>query len=565
MAGKLSEKLVENSTFSGNHVPKLTKIIYPWSGIFRDACYALVGSFLMQYVLISGVLSTDPDEYLHQYSLLTTLMMIAIIWDGINDPIMGFIVEKVHFKLGKFRPWILIGALGNTLAVILMFTVRPHGWGFVGTCIAFYLLWDTFFTMNDVGYWSMLPSLTSDSKERASLTTQTTVATSIGTFLMNICAVLLPTAFQSKGIGAAPVYAWLAVVTSVLFLVSQSLVFFLCKEKKRDPKQEEVSEKTKFLDLFKIIGKNSQLRAVVLSLFLYYLFAMLLTGIGQNYFYIVFGYGSNTGGMVYTVLTVFYIIGTVIAQVFYPALAKHFSKKKIIDTALIVCALMYLVFLLCGFPLFGDNPLAYNKPDEKNMFWIFGGTMWIYYLSATVFFGAQGIIYLCLLVMMQDSIDYQEWKFGERKESVAFAWRPLTVKIGSALQRGIILAAYAVSGVSVTINGISTAEGLNNSGWYREHPNGGTVDGVTHAGSLSSDTSLLISNVDKHQQLSVLGLIIIGFIVVCLLAMFLILKFGYKIDEKKEEEILSDLKLRHEEDAKAMKVSSNKTPDKKQV
>ena len=57
--------------------------------------------------------------------VITIAMMIALVWDGINDPIMGFLVEKFHFKAGKYKPWILIGAIGNAVAVALMFIVRP--------------------------------------------------------------------------------------------------------------------------------------------------------------------------------------------------------------------------------------------------------------------------------------------------------------------------------------------------------------------------------------------------------------------------------------------------------
>ena len=111
-------------TFSGNKVPRLTKFLYPFTGIFRDACYALVGSFLLTYAMTTGVLSSNVDTYNLQYGIITGAMMIALIWDGINDPIMGFIVEKCHFKAGKFKPWILIGAVGNAIAVSLMFLVR---------------------------------------------------------------------------------------------------------------------------------------------------------------------------------------------------------------------------------------------------------------------------------------------------------------------------------------------------------------------------------------------------------------------------------------------------------
>ena len=194
----MGKSLVKNSTFKGDSVPKLTKVLFPWSGIFRDACYALIGTFLIQYAITSGVLSSTASEFTAQYGVITVAMMIALLWDGINDPIMGFILEKCHFKTGKFRPWIEIGAIGNAICVAAMFLVPAvfrtavHGWGYVAFMIVMYILWDTFFTMNDIGYWSMLPALTNDAKQRAQITTHTAIAATIGTFVMNIMMFALP-------------------------------------------------------------------------------------------------------------------------------------------------------------------------------------------------------------------------------------------------------------------------------------------------------------------------------------------------------------------------------------
>ena len=347
--------------YTGNKVPKFTRWFYPFSGIFRDACYALVGSFLLQYAITSGVLSSDSAIFTKQYAVITVAMMVALVWDGINDPIMGFIVEKVHFKLGKFKPWILIGALGNTLAVILLFVVRPaESWVFVGLMIAFYVLWDTFFTMNDIGYWAMLPSLSSDDKERATLTSRVTICAAIGGFLMTGAATLLPTMFgASTGKGAATVYGIMAIVVSLLFLASQTAVFFFCQEKARDLKQEEASEKSSLADLFKIVAKNPQVRVVVIAIFLYYLASGVLTGgIGLNYFYLAAGYGSSSGGLVVTVISVFYVLSMILSQALYPVIARKVPKQKILSIATIVTMVGALGFLLTCFPLFGDKPVS---------------------------------------------------------------------------------------------------------------------------------------------------------------------------------------------------------------
>ena len=568
MAGN-ENKVGKEATFEGNKVPRLTKFLYPFSGIFRDACYALVGSFLLTYAMTTGVLSSNPDVYSSQYGVITIAMMIALIWDGINDPIMGFIIEKVHFKAGKFRPWILIGAIGNAVAVALMFLVRlegvADGWAFVGCMIAFYFLWDLFFTMNDVGYWSMLPSLSNDEGERASLTSRVTLCASIGGFLMTGACFLLPTAFVSMGLSAGRMYGIIAIIISILFLVSQALVFFLCKEKKRDAKQEEVSENTHFLDLFKIVWKNKQLLWTVIAMFLYYLAAGVLTGgIGLYYFYLNLGYGSWQGGLAATLISVVYVVGNVSAQALYPVLAKKMSKQKMLTIFSIVGLVAYAAFFLLCFPIFGEHPIAYNdysgalKTGElfisdmgAGLGWALGGTMFLYYLIPLVFFFTQGLIYMIILVMFQDAIDYNEWKFGERKEAVAFAWRPLDVKLSSALLRGFQYMIFAIAGVSGYFAAVSDAEGVYN----RVANTAGDAATIAAAEATRNQTIFDAWKAVTPGQLVTYGVITILVIGLSMLGAFLLLHFKYKVDEDTHAQIVKELEERHiaaekEEEAK---------------
>ena len=564
----MSNSKLENSTFSGNNVPKLTRILYPWSGIFRDACYTLIGTFLMQYAITSGVLSSNPAEFKAQYAVITIAMMIALLWDGINDPIMGFIVEKVHFKLGKFKPWILIGAIGNTLAVMLLFLVRPggDGWAFVGLMIAFYVLWDTFFTMNDIGYWAMLPSLSSDEKERATLTSRVSICAAIGGFLMTGAATLLPTMFgggTSKG--SAFVYGIMAIVVSLLFLASQTAVFFFCQEKARDLKQEEASENSSLADLFKIVGKNPQVRVVVISIFLYYLASGVLTGgIGLNYYYLSIGYGSASGGLVVTLIAVFYVLSQISSQALYPPLAKKMPKQKILLIGTLIALVGALGFFFTCFPLFGGKPLstmlsgaspAYGADMIKEgLPWAFSGLMFFNYLFPFVFFFGAGLIYMVLLVMFQDSIDYNEYEFGERKESVISAWRPLDVKLGSALLRGFQYLIFLSAGVMTTVNNISSAEGYlqagakpvvdPNTGKQMVDASGNKVFTPYGSTEFVNDIAKFMESV-KPSSLIIIGIWIFAILAICFVAVFLLIRYGYKIDEQRHREIVQELEKRH--------------------
>ena len=545
-----------NSTYEGNKVPKLTKWLFPFSGIFRDACYALVGSFLLQYAINSGVLSADPEVFKAQYGVITVAMIIALIWDGINDPIMGFIVEKFRFKnLGKFKPWILIGAIGNAIAVVCMFVIRPtfpdgsaNGWAFVGVMIGFYFLWDLFFTINDIGYWSMLPSLTNDEHERATLTSRMTVAASIGGFVMTAGCMLLPTMFS--GISSAKMYMILSIVVSILFFLSQLSVFLFCKERKEDPKETQAAEETSLMDLFKVFIKNKELRVAIISMFLYYLASGVLTGgIGLNYFYLSLGYGSGRGGLVSTIISVMYVLAMVISQAIYPAVAKKMSKQKILTMTFIIQMVGFAGFFLCCIPLFGEHPIAYNAladniPNDQffamNFGWALGGTMFMYYLFPFIFFFGMGMMYLAIMVMFQDAIDYNELQYGERKESIISAWRPLDVKLSSALLRAFQYLIFLVSGLMIAVNGISNAESAHNIAAV-----GKPADWVDEE---FINTVVDIHNSVEASQLRVAGILIVVILVGSIVAAWLLMHFGYTITEEKHQEIVDELERRHQKD-----------------
>jgi Na+/melibiose symporter-like transporter len=487
--------------------------------------------------MFAGVLSSDPKTYQSQMTVITITLVIALIWDGLNDPLMGIIIEKCHIKTGKFRPWILYGAIGNAVVVALMFAGFAKDWAYVALMITFYFLWDAVFTMNDIGYWSMLPSLTSDEKERSSITTKVTLATTIGAFSMNLIMMLLPGMIK---ISTAAFYRWAAIITAILFLLSQASVFFFCKEKKRDPKQEEVSSQTKFKDLFTILKKNKPLLMVVIAMFLYYLSSSLLTGTGLNYFYLAYGYGGAKGGLLASLLSVVFVLATIVSQALYPMIAKKMKKQTILTTTFIIAALGYVAFLILAFPIFGAKPLAYSDMSGatdigSGIAAVFSGTAWLLFVPAIFFFAAQGVFYLCLLVMMQNSIEYNEWKYGERKESVAFSWRPLDAKFSSAAQKGVQNLMFIIAALYPAVTAISSLESQFNSG---------EID----AAQMASGAQNVIDTQIPNGSLALFGYLLIGLILAIYFGAYACLHWGYRISEDDYANILKELDIRHQKD-----------------
>ncbi len=527
-------------TYEGDVIPKRTKWIFSIAAAFRDGSYQLISSFLLTFMMYAGVLGTGGADYSQQIVAINIIFVICLIWDGLNDPIMGVLIEKIRFKSGKYKPWILIGGIGNSIVMLCLFLLKPTGWAYVATFAVFYFLWDFVFTMNDCAYWAMVPSMTSAEKERNNITFLVSLFISIGTFAMYGVCSIIPNAANSYY-----VYGVIAIISSVLFLASQLAIFFFCQEKKIDPNQEKVSESTKLGDMFKMVGKNKQLLIVVISIFLYYAAASLVVSFGSNYFYLCFGYGGNAGGAIMLVFTVMYAIGTVLSQVLFKPLINRFSRQTLMTACFFIALVAYLVLFLIGFPLFGDKPLAYNDATPSGLLWAFGGTLSLLYIPPIFFFGAQGIFYMILLVDLQNCIEYNEWKFGERKEAVASSWRPFTAKLSSALQKGLILVSFLTAGIYDVTQQISDVQN-DLASQVAADPD----KEAEFTEQATAQVDAIINGVAATPKV-VMGIWMVGSCLLFLVAAYCLMRFGFKIDEKTYAQIESDLKQRHSADVQA--------------
>nr|MCR5078586.1 MFS transporter [Bacilli bacterium] len=312
-----------------------------------------------------------------------------------------------------------------------------------------------------------------------------------------------------------------------------------CQERARDEAVEEASEKSSLVDLFKVVVKNPQLRIIVICMFLYYLANGVITGgIGLNYYYLSVGYGGSQGGFVVTLISVFYVAAMIGSQALYPVLAKKMPKKKILIIGTIICLVGALGFFLTCFPMFGDTPLSlsantYVPTEGMDFGWALGGMMWCNYLFPFLFFFGAGTIYMVILVMFQDSIDYNEYRFGDRRESLISAWRPLTVKLGSALLRGIQFLVFLTAGVMSTVTAISTAEQNLSSKSI-------TAEQFDQQIKAAMDTV-------APENLRIIGLWIVIILVACFVTVFVIIMLNYKISEEKHLKIVEEIEKRHAE------------------
>ena len=423
----MSSKVMRNEISAEDRQFNRNKWFFSVSGIGRDMSYQLIASFLLTYIQFGMTLS------IVQFTTISLLIGVAgRVWDAVNDPMMGAIIEGTHMKFGKFRPWILIGAVLTGLIIILMFNVQSlSGWNFVVFMIVMYLLWETSFTMNDIGYWSMLASLSSKKEQRNSVTMLTVVFAGVGAFIaQGGISFLYPGNVRQA-------FSWISIAVAAIFMLMQAVMVLCIKERPRA--QMEVNEKVSLKQMWNTIRHNDQILWMTLSMLFYNVGSSLLVGLAYNLYYLEIGYDGNA-----IVFIAIFGVFNIAAQMFYPKLAQKLGRKKLQLLAIVLACFGYLGVALLGW----TSILPFNLVTLS----IFG---------VFVFVG-QALFYMASIINMTNCVEYNEYKRGERNEAVVSTLRPFMAKFADALKYGIVtvvLTASAVYGLSQNISTLEVQKG----------------------------------------------------------------------------------------------------------
>ena len=130
---------------------KRNLIMYPLGTVGRDMIYNLFTNFILTYILFTRKLNAA------QLAAITAIMVGARVFDALNDPIMGNIIERTRTKWGKFKPWLVIGILSTSVVVYLAFNTDLQGWSFIWFFGVIYFMYSITYTMHDISYWGMIP------------------------------------------------------------------------------------------------------------------------------------------------------------------------------------------------------------------------------------------------------------------------------------------------------------------------------------------------------------------------------------------------------------------------
>ncbi|MBR2480163.1 MAG: MFS transporter, partial [Clostridia bacterium] len=292
--------------------------------------------------------------------------------------------------------------------------------------------------------WSMLPSLTSHHEDRDKLSSIANICAGVGAGLATILVPTLTTGSMTIGGSATTAFPVLAIVIGAIFIGCQLMTCICVKEKPLPPLDANRPKVNPLKQIFKVLKGNDQLRWTAIIMFIHNLGSSILGGLSTWYVYFRFGY---EGAMVSLFGILTGIAGAIL--IIYPLLAKRFNRRQISKICLILIYVGYGVMLILG--------LATQNVQSN----------WVFYpiaLSGAFWAIGQAVFYQVQTITIANSVEYNEWKHGEREEGIIFSIRPLAAKMGSAAQMGVVTVILSILGIADITDKISEQENLVNMG-----------------------------------------------------------------------------------------------------
>lgn len=392
------------------------KYSYGIGALGKDLAYAIVATYLMVY--FTDAVGLNP-------AFVGTLFLIARLWDMVNDPAMGMIVDNTRSKFGKFRPWIFIGTILNAIVIIFLFR-KPdlEGLPLYVYFSIMYILWGMTYTIMDIPFWSMIPALTNDKEEREKVSVIPRIFAStawliMGTFGLSIISIL------GKG-DTVKGYSVFAIVIAVVFIITSIITCMNVKEKVEVSKN---TEKVTFKQTINIIKNNDQLVAFI-GIVLFMNLVMQISGT-MSIYYFTYVIGKES---LFSVYQAFAGMAEISGLVLLPILTKKIGREDVFRLGSILPIGGFLLLFVAG--IFAPQNAAFIA------------------IAGIVLKLGSGFLLGSTTVMLADVVDYGEYKLGTRNESIVFSAQTLLVKGASAVAGWLV-------GVGLSLVGYVAGEAQN--------------------------------------------------------------------------------------------------------
>ena len=403
-------------------INRRNKYFFGLGTIGRDMFYSFEANALLYF--LSNVLSL-PLKVFAAVSLVLSVLRIA---DALNDPITGLVIDNIHTKWGKFKPAILVGGVLSVVFYLMLFGNIGTGTAYIIFFAVAYILWDISYGINDIAYWTLLPALTQDQKQREKYGAFARICANIGMYIIMVGWQPITAALGNTQ------KSWMLVACAVSVLYLGFLCFPLFGVKENRTIGGEDEEKVTLRDMWHALVKNDQLMWTTLAMGLFMVGYCTTTGFATYYMQYLFG-DIN----LYAVLAAVCGVAQLAALMIFPLFSKRFNRHQLYTGATLLVIVGYAVFF------FAEHSIV------------------LIALAAVIIFVGQAFIQLLMLMFLTDTIEYGQWKLGRRTESITFSIQPLVNKIGGALSTGLISISVILAGIK-THKSDTAAEMIDASG-----------------------------------------------------------------------------------------------------
>ncbi|MGN0521871.1 MAG: MFS transporter [Eubacterium sp.] len=376
--------------------------------------FVFINSYMMLfYVTCLGI----PGK------IYSALIIIAKIWDAINDPIIGGICDSSHPKgNSKFMPWIKWASLPLLICSVIMFIYIPSAplWAKCLLCLGSYMIWSIAYTSVNVPYGSLQSVITTDPIQRAELSN----ARSIGAMLAQApVMVFLPLiVYDDNNNPKGNIFIYVVLVMGVIGFIA----FFFLRRLVTERVKPEINKAQKFnyAKTFGAFLKNKPMLGVTISTISMLAFLMTATSTMQYIFMCYFKNAKLT-----SVGTVIAMVPMLLAMVLLKPLIKKFSKRQLCTYPFILSIIATAVITFVKI----ENPY-----------------IWLIIVAVAMF--AVGLYTVLTWAMVADCIDYQEKRTGRREEGSIYATYSLFRKLAQGIGQAVVALAIDLTGY-VAANG----------------------------------------------------------------------------------------------------------------
>ena len=406
--------------------------------------FALKGTMALFWTQVMGLSAW--------YSLLIVILQV---WDAINDPLIGSIVDadRHQYKRNKFLQYIWAGSIGLIVGGALCFLPFPGAptWAKIIIFMAGYIIWDAFYTVANVPYGSLLSLISKDPADRASLSAWRSVGSIVGNLLP---MVILPFLIynEDKSLNGPMVFVAALVMGAIGFVLFQ---FMIRNTEIRVDTDITVSEDQPKFNVIKAMGnflKNRPAVGATLAAMGMFIGMQGATTAVSVTFQIYFKNPQISG-----VISAFAMIPVVVFTPLARKMVTKYGKKELS----IIGSICYIVSALVLFAA----PLGLIPVSEGNT----GLDLIVYIVAQLIMALGLGIYSTVSWAMMGDAIDYNEWKFGTREEGTVYSlhsfFRKLAQGVGPALALAVMQGMGYVNNSAPDATGKFTAIDVNLLSW----------------------------------------------------------------------------------------------------